>query len=61
MGLIYHNIEVEFPLSSISEIIIGPCANKAQNEESIRMQLEFLTGLTRDIEIKFSELPYRQV
>lgn len=54
-------IEVEFPLSSISEIIIGPCANKAQNEESIRMQLEFLTGLTRDIEIKFSELPYRQV
>ena len=54
-------LDVEFPLSVIKEIVIGPCANKELNEDSIRMQLDYITGLTKDIQIKFSELPYRQV
>ncbi len=54
-------LEVGLPLSLIKEIVIGPCANKELNEDSIRMQLDYITGLTKDIQIKFSELPYRQV
>lgn len=54
-------MEVEFPLSAINEIVIGPCANKEQNENSIRMQLDYTTRFAKDIQIKFSELPYRHI
>lgn len=54
-------IEVVLPLSSISEIIIGPCANNELNEDSIRMQLNDVTRLSNKIKIECSELPYRQI
>lgn len=54
-------LEVEFPLSAIKEIILGPCADKNLNEDSIRMQLNYMTRLTKSIQIEFSELPYRLV
>ncbi len=53
--------EITLPLSTIKDIVIGPCANKELNTTSIRMQLGAISPLTDNISIEFSELPYRQV
>lgn len=54
-------LEISLPLSTIKEIIIGPCANKELNAFSIQMQIDSITSLPKDISIDFSDLPYRQV
>jgi len=58
--------EVSLPLTSIEEIVIGPCANKDWNKQSIEMLLQSSTKLRwwpiqMGITINCSELPYRQV
>lgn len=53
--------EIELPLSTINEIVIGPCADKDLNSLGIKMRLDSLTHLKTGITVESSELPYRQV
>lgn len=60
-GVMIPYIEIELPLSTINEIVIGPCADKDLNSLGIKMRLDSLTHLKTGITVESSELPYRQV
>ena len=50
--------EYEFDLNAIKEIVIGPCANLKLVKESIEF---FCKNLALDIDVKCSEIPYRNL
>lgn len=59
-GLIVPYIELEFPLSFIKRIVIGPSAQKEYMAFSLKMILKSKLGwLSKEIEIEESTIPYK--